>query len=175
MSVDPEQTRKDKSSKAVPSSSAALLTRAEAAALLRCSISSIRRLEGSTLHPVVGPHGVHLFDPAELVRVASERSSSAVDASKEGERDARVFEALDEGTGLREIVTTLRLPVDIATKLHASWLKMGDGRDMILSGERIAQLRAALDIEIKRAGDLVEEVVWLAEQHRRRGRARQAR
>jgi hypothetical protein len=101
MCADPEQSRKDKSSNAAPPPNSTLLTRAEAAALLRCSISSIRRLEGSTLHPVVGPHGVHLFDPAELVRVASERSSSAVDASKEGERDARVFEALDEGTGLR--------------------------------------------------------------------------
>jgi hypothetical protein len=141
-----------------------LLTRAEAAALLRCSISSIRRLEGHTLHPVVGTDGVHLFDPVDLVRVASERSATTVDASKEGERDARVFEALEEGKRLREIVTTMRLPVDVATKLHAAWQKMGDGHDMVLSNARLAQLRAALQADLKRPDDLVEEVLWLAEQ-----------
>lgn len=145
------------------SPSPALLTRADVAALLHCSISSVRRLEGDVLHPIVGADGVHRFDPTELARVASHRSSRSVDGSKEGERDARVFEALEEGKGLREIVTTLRLPADLVSRLHASWLKMGSHQDMILSSDRLAQLRAALDAEVKRPADLVEEVQWLAE------------
>jgi hypothetical protein len=140
-----------------------MLTRAEAAALLRCSISSVRRLEGEALHPIVGADGVHRFDPAELARVASHRSSRSVDGSKEGERDARVFEALEEGKGLREIVTTFRLPADLVSRLHASWLKMGSNQEMILSGGRLAQLRTALHAEVKRPTDLVDEVQWLAE------------
>ena len=163
MSTDVVESREDQNSKRVTSPSSALLTRAEAAALLHCSISSVRRLEGDVLHPIVGADGVHRFDPPELARVASHRSSRSVDGSKEGERDARVFEALEEGKGLREIVTTFRLPADLVSRLHASWLKMGSNQEMILSSSRLAQLRTALHAEVKRPTDLVDEVQWLAE------------
>jgi len=132
--------------------------------MLRCSISSVRRLEGDVLHPIVGADGVHRFAPTELARVASHRLARPVEGSKEGERDAQVFEALEEGKGLREIVTTLRLPADLAARLHASWLKMGSQQDMILSSERLRQLRSALHMDVKRPVDLVDEVQWLAEQ-----------
>lgn len=66
MSTDVEESCEDKNSKRVASPSPALLTRADAAALLHCSISSVRRLEGDVLHPIVGADGVHRFDPAEL-------------------------------------------------------------------------------------------------------------
>lgn len=164
MSKDTKGSREDKISKGATSPSPALLTRADAAALLHCSISSVRRLEGDLLHPIVGPDGVHRFDPAELARVAGHRLARPVDGSKEGERDARVFEALEEGKGLREIVTTLRLPADLASRLHASWLKMGSHQDMVLSSERLGQLRSALGINIKRPADLVDEVQCLAAQ-----------
>ena len=65
---------------------------------------------------------------------------------------------------MREIVTTLRPPADLASKLYASWLKMGSNQDMILSRERLAQLRSALGFDVKRPTGLVEEVRWLAEQ-----------
>lgn len=164
MSKDTKGSRDDKSPTEVTSPSSALLTRADATALLHCSISSVRRLEGDLLHPIVGADGVHRFDPAELARVAGHRLSRPVDGSREGERDARVFEALEEGKGLREIVTTLRLPADLASKLHASWLKMGSHQDMVLSSERLGQLRSALGISIKRPADLVDEVQCLAAQ-----------
>jgi hypothetical protein len=164
MSTDSKGSREDKKLQSAASPGPALLTRADAAALLRCSISSVRRLEGDALHPIVGPDGVHRFDPAEIARLASSRSPLPIDGSKAGERDARVFEAFEEGKGLREIVTTLRLPVDLVSKLHASWQKMGSNQDMILSSERLAQLRSALGFDVKRPTDLVEEVRWLAEQ-----------
>src|SRR3954469_6470109 len=112
MSKDTKGSREDNFSKEATSPSPALLTRADAAALLHCSISSVRRLEGDVLHPIVGADGVHRFDPTEFVRGAGHRLARPVDGSKEGERDAQVFEALEEGKGLREIVTTLRLPAD---------------------------------------------------------------
>jgi hypothetical protein len=164
MSTDSKGSREDKKLKSAASPGPALLTRANAAALLRCSISSVRRLEGDALHPIVGSDGIHRFDPAEIARLASSRSPLPVDGSKEGERDARVFEAFEEGKGPREIVTTLRLPVDLVSKLHTSWQKMGGNQDMILSSERLAQLRAALGFDVKRPGDLVEEMRWLTEQ-----------
>ena len=164
MSTDSKGSREDKKSQRAASPGAALLTRAEAAALLRCSISSVRRLEGDALHPIVGPDGVHRFDPAEIARLAGSRSALPTDGSKEGERDARVFEAFEEGKELREIVTTLRLPVDLVSKLHASWQKVGSNQDMILSSERLAQLRSALGFDVRRPADLVDEVRWLTEQ-----------
>jgi hypothetical protein len=163
MRPDIEESREDKKSKSA-SPGSALLTRADAAALLHCSVSSVRRLEGDVLHPIVGPDGVHRFDPAELARVARDRSASPVDGSREGERDARVFEALDEGKGLREIVTTLRLPVDLVTKLHAAWVKMGSNHDMILSSERLAKLASLLGGSIKHPADLVDRVQFLKEE-----------
>ena len=164
MSTDSKGSREDKKAQSAASPGPALLTRADPAALLRCSISSVRRLEGDALHAIVGADGVHRFDPAEISRLASSRSSLPVDGSKEGERDARVFEAFEEGKGPREIVTTLRLPVDLVSKLHASWQKMGGNQDMILSSERLAQLRSALGFDVRRPADLVEEVQWLTEQ-----------
>jgi len=119
--------------------------------------------EGDVLHPIVGVDGVHRFDPGELARVAGDRSARALDSSKEGERDAQVFEALEEGKGLREIVTTLRLPVDLVSKLHAAWLKMGSNRDMLLSSDRLATLCSMLGADVKTPTNLVEEVQWLAE------------
>jgi hypothetical protein len=164
MSTDSKGFREDKKLPGAASPGPALLTRAEAAALRRCSISSVRRLEGDVLHPIVGPDGVHRFDRAEITRLASSRSPLPIHGSKEGERDARVFEAFEEGKGLREIVTTLRLPVDLVSKLHVSWQKMGSNQDMILSSERLAQLRSALGFDVRRPADLVEEVQWLTEQ-----------
>ena len=164
MSTDVEESRENENSKSPAEPHSGLLTRADVAALLRCSISSVRRLEGDALHPIVGADGVHRFDPAEVARVAGQRTTHLVEGSKEGERDARVFEALEEGKGLREIVTTLRLPADLASKLYASWLKMGSNQDMILSRERLAQLRSALGVDVKRPADLVDEVRWHVEQ-----------
>lgn len=164
MSTDIEEPHQDKNVKRAASPSPVLLTRAEVAALLHCSISSVRRLEGDALHPIIGADGVHRFDPAEIARIAGGRSARPVDGSNEGERDARVFEAFEEGKGLREIVITQRLPADLVNKLHVSWQKMGSNQDMILSAERLAQLRSALGMDVKRPADLVEEVRWLGEQ-----------
>jgi hypothetical protein len=62
-------------------------------------------MEDNSLHPLTDPSGKHLFDPVEVVRVAQERSRRAVDPTKEGERDARAFELLDAGHGVRDLVT----------------------------------------------------------------------
>lgn len=48
-----------------------LLTRAQAAALLGTSVSSIRRLEGGVLEPVVDPKGVHHFRESQVRELAS--------------------------------------------------------------------------------------------------------
>lgn len=107
------------------------LTRAEVAKALGCSVPTIRRLEGKTLHPTEDSEGVHRFDPLEVIHLVRDRSAQAVDSSKEGERDARVFELLDVGKGVREIVTTLRLPVEVVLKISDQWREAGR-RDLVV-------------------------------------------
>jgi hypothetical protein len=41
---------------------------------------------------------------------------------------------------------------------------MGSHQDMVLSSERLGQLRSALRATVKRPADLVDEVQWLAAQ-----------
>jgi hypothetical protein len=87
-----------------------------------------------------------------------------VDGSKEGERDARVFDAFDQGRSMREIVTTLRLPVELVRKLHEAWVKMGSKGDMVLSREELTKLGSVIGIGIKRPADIVQGAQWLAEE-----------
>jgi hypothetical protein len=41
-------------------------TRSAVAAILNVSVTTVRRIEGTLLHPVKGEDGIHLFDPAEV-------------------------------------------------------------------------------------------------------------
>jgi hypothetical protein len=141
------------------------LTRAAAAKLIGATRSTIRRLEvAGALHPTIDAAGVHRFDPAEVACVARDRAARPVDGSKEGERDARVFDALDQGRSMREIVTTLRLPVELVCKLHEAWVKMGSKGDMALSSEQLTKLGSALGVAIKRPADIVQGAQWLADE-----------
>ncbi len=47
-----------------------MLTRRQVAGRIGRSIATVRRLEGSKLHPVVTTNGVRLFDPKEVDEVA---------------------------------------------------------------------------------------------------------
>src|SRR5882672_972625 len=141
------------------------LTRAAAAKLIGATRSTIRRLEvAGALHPTIDAAGIHRFDPAEVVSVARDRAARPVDRSKDGERDARVFDALDQGRSMREIVTTLRLPVELVRRLHEAWVKMGSKGDMVLSSEQLTKLGSALGVGIKRPADIAQGAQWLAEE-----------
>ena len=43
-----------------------VLTRSQVARRIRRSIATVRRMEGRTLHPRLGPRGLRLFDPEEV-------------------------------------------------------------------------------------------------------------
>jgi len=141
------------------------LTRAAAAKLIGVTRSTIRRFEiAGALHPTIDAAGVHRFDPAEVACVARDRAARPVDSSKEGERDARVFDAFDQGRSMREVVTTLRLPVEFVRKLHEAWAKMGSKGDMVLSSEELTKIGSALGFKVKRLADIVQGAQWLAEE-----------
>jgi len=139
------KTRKSRkvSDAKMPAASAPTLTRGDVAEALGCSIPTVRRMEGTTLHPTEDAKGVNRFDPLEVIHLVHDRSARAVDPSKVGERDARVFEILDAGKGVREIVTTLRLPVEVVLKLSDQWRNAGR-RDFVVPPACRAELEQCL-------------------------------
>lgn len=119
------------------------LTRAEVCERLGVSLSTVRRWEGSRLHPRQGPGGVRLFDPAEVAALAAELANDAPGASAStrqaapgarrarpepppertpGELAALVFERLEQRQTLAEIVVGLRVPPALVRELHREWL-----------------------------------------------------
>ena len=116
------------------------LTRAGAAALLRVSSSTIRRLEErGELHPRV-IDGVHFFDPEEIHRARTARAPSA---PPDGDAAALAFELLDQGASLRDIVKRCRVTPERARALATEWKKMGSG-ELVISAEVRAEISRAL-------------------------------
>jgi hypothetical protein len=102
------------------------LTRREVAERLGISVSSVRRLEGVGLHPVLDDDGVWRFDPAELERMPVQRKprrgGKRSRTSKEGDAAARVFAMFGQGRSLRDIVLSAKQPPDVVRRLYREWL-----------------------------------------------------
>ena len=104
------------------------LTRAQVAARLGISTSSVRRLEGIELHPVQDARGVWRFDSAEVARVpprARQQESLRARGPREvptgGEIAARIFRLFDAGRELSEIVIATRQPPSTVRWLYREW------------------------------------------------------
>src|SRR5688572_9171140 len=87
------------------------LTRADVAARLGVSVSSVRRMEFDSLHPVQDGQGVWRFDPAALEGIAAldkrERrgvSPQLTERRREGKLAAQTFTLFARGASLRQIV-----------------------------------------------------------------------
>jgi len=113
------------------------LTRADVAARLGVSTSTVRRYEGELLHPDKGVDGVNRFDPAEVAALAmtllgqkqpKASSKQARNADKPrtpprtpGDVAAEVFERLEQRQSLAEIVIGVRVAPDLVRELHREW------------------------------------------------------
>ena len=113
-----------------------LLTRAQVARALGVGVSTVRRLEGRVLHPVVGIDGIHRFDPREVeehqassgaapraaAKPPRERSrKGSADPGVEGKRHARAFRLFEAGRSHAEVVIEAALPSHIVRQLHEEW------------------------------------------------------
>jgi hypothetical protein len=126
------------------------LTRGEVAGLLGTSVSSVRRMEGKTLHPIRDRDGVWRFDPDEVKRVPSrwrEPEPRRV-KKREGRLAARVFALFDEGMSLSEIVQELEEPPTVIRGLYAEWCMSLD------DGERARADAAAVEAERAHWGEI---------------------
>ena len=112
----------------------AALTRDDVAKRLGVSISTVRRLEGTRLHPQIDDKSVRRFKASDVERLAKELEAEqrsprnaqhavvrAAEMSK-GELAARVFERLEQRHSLSEIVIALRVPPEDVRELYHTWL-----------------------------------------------------
>jgi hypothetical protein len=112
----------------------AALTRDDVAKRLDVSISTVRRLEGTRLHPLIDDKGVRRFKASDVERLAKElqaeqrsprNAQQAVIRAAEmpkGELAALVFERLEQRHSLSEIVIALRVPPEDVRELYHAWL-----------------------------------------------------
>ena len=123
---------------------AAWLTRREVAERLGISVSSVRRLEGSTLHPVQDEDGVRLFDASTLDAVPTRRKRRTARRRRErpGDVAARVSRLLDERRSLRDIVVVTRQPPEHVRALYREWLVgLSDGERARREQEAMRRVR----------------------------------
>lgn len=100
----------------------ALLTRYEVGKRLGKSKTWVRAHEGTLLHPICGDDGVWRFDQKEVDALdAQQRAAEA--ASPQGDLEARVFERLDQGASLHQLVVELRQPADTLRAIWEQWRK----------------------------------------------------
>jgi hypothetical protein len=107
------------------------MSRAHVASQLGISTSSVRRLEGDRLHPVLDGRGVWRFDPAEVGALAPAlRTSGAMlaptdpvarAAARRGRLAARVFRMFAADMGLAQIVVSTRQPPETIRELYREW------------------------------------------------------
>src|SRR5262245_16674590 len=136
------------------------LTRSQVASRLGVSVSTVRRLEGERLHPIVDDKGVRWFDEnevaalaAELVNDSNPKQSRTPTPSKPRTPDPRsageiaslVFERLEQRQSLAEIVIGLRVEPETVRALFEQWcLGLTEGQ---LRMEREPRLPRAHELE----------------------------
>jgi DNA-binding transcriptional MerR regulator len=101
-----------------------LLRRTEAARLLGVSKSTLRRMEGEQLTPVLGPGNVRLFHEEQVQSVIVTRHSRLGSQRSPGDVAADVFALFDSGTHPVDVVKQLRIEPELSEALHARWARM---------------------------------------------------
>jgi hypothetical protein len=101
---------------------------------LGVSVSTVRRLEGTRLHPLIDDKSVRRFKASDVERLAKEleveqrsprnAQQAVVHAAQisKGELAALVFERLEQRHSLAEIVIALRVPPEDVRDLFHTWL-----------------------------------------------------
>ena len=110
------------------------LTRKQAAALLGVAETSVRRLEGTHLHPIRRGRFV-FFDAQEVERCAAEGTRRQPDS---GEIAARAFELFRSGRDFRDVVIELRQTPDRVRQLYREYAL---GSDLLMP----AAVRVAIE------------------------------
>jgi hypothetical protein len=139
------------------------LTRAQAMDLLGVSMNSIRRWEADgILHPQFATRDnlreVAVLDPSELCKVPRRHRTPI--PNEAGELTARVFEMLDDGKSIREIVIQVRETVQKIGELREQWFDAG-GADFVISKEARAEFERITGQPFRDVSELVQSIALL--------------
>ncbi len=172
--VSPSQESRRLSVVTTKDPSATRLTRAQVAARLDVSISTVRRFEGSRLHPHVDRGDVRWFDPKEVAAIATElanepraerrrnATSAAARATPQhspGELAARVFERFEQRQSLAEIVIGVRVEPDTVRALFEQWcLGLTEGQLQMAREPRMARESEVSHVQAEGVAALLAEL-----------------
>ena len=103
-----------------------LLTRGEVARRLGLSLSTVRRMEGVQLKPIVGERGVRYFEETEIqtVLVRVRRTRVPVDERADGTLAAAAFTRFRNGADVVAVVTELRVAPEKIESLFEHWKRL---------------------------------------------------
>ncbi len=120
-----------------PTTDAVRLTRGQVATRLGISVSTVRRLEGTKLHPTIDSDDVRWFDENEVASLAAEianttnpkrrggslaaTTTTAAPGRSHGEIAALAFERFEQRQSLAEIVVGLRVAPETVRFLFEQW------------------------------------------------------
>jgi hypothetical protein len=123
-----------------------LVGRSQAARLLGVSKSTVRRMEGQTLTPVVGPKNAHLFHEEQVQSlIVTRRSETGCQPRATGDIAADVFELFDENLHPVEVIKRLRIEPGLVETLHQHWCRLRGL--LVLSAAATAELHDILCID----------------------------
>jgi hypothetical protein len=100
------------------------LGRAAAARLLGVSKTTLRRMEGDSIEPVVGPKNEGLFHQEQIQALVMTRRTSVRETQPTDEVAADVFTLLDEHVHPVDVIKQLRLAPKLVESLHQHWTRM---------------------------------------------------
>jgi hypothetical protein len=101
------------------------LTRYQVADQLGVGVTTVLRMvDRGELHPRPGRGGIPRYDPAEVVRLATLRTSPGRRTS--GQIAATAFQMFDTGGELKDIVVALALPPEEVLRLYKYWQRSLD-------------------------------------------------
>jgi hypothetical protein len=101
-----------------------LLGRAAAARLLGVSKTTLRRMEGDSIEPVVGPKNERLFHQDQIQALVMTRRTSVRETQPTDEVAADVFTLFDEHVHPVDVIKQLRLAPKLVESLHQQWTRM---------------------------------------------------
>ena len=147
------------------------LRRAEAARLLGVSKSTLRRMEGTTLTPLVGPKNERLFLDEEVRAVVVTRRARVEPESDAGAVAAEAFARFDAGADVVDVVKTLRVAPELVESLYLRWARLR--RLLVLSAAGRSAISTILtgwdDGKLATESDLLALLkTWVTEESARR-------
>jgi hypothetical protein len=124
-----------------------LLTRGQVARRLGMSLSSVRRMEGEQLKPIVDARGVHHFEETEIqaVFVRVRRARAPHDERADGALAAAAFALFRSGADVIAVVKELREAPERIEPLFGQWNRFRGS--VLLNAKSLAAIANALNAD----------------------------